>query len=100
MPIRKLRSRKNEGLRQFIVPLYTRPALKFLKGGEPWEYLADVIFGPSTSPPDRALLVRLKELWGELRDDILQAQTQYQPEKKPWGVWFDKKGKGAGNHAR
>ena len=26
---------------------------------------------------------------GELRDDILQAQTQYQPEKKPWGARFD-----------
>jgi hypothetical protein len=30
--------------------------------------------------PDRALLVRLKELWFELRDDILQAQTQYAPD--------------------
>jgi hypothetical protein len=37
-----------------------------------------------------ALLVRLKGLWFELRDDILQAQTQYQPEKKPWGARFDR----------
>ena len=98
MPLRQTRARKNEGLRQFIPMLYERPVLKFLKGGEPWEDLADVIFGPPL--PDRARLVRLKELWGELRDDILQAQAQYQPEKKPWGVRFDKKGKGAGNHAR
>jgi hypothetical protein len=73
MPLRQTRARKNEGLRQFIPMLYERPALKFLKCGEPWEDLADVIFGPPTSRPDRALLVRLKELWFELRVDILAA---------------------------
>ena len=89
MPIRVVRPRKEEGLKKFIIPLYERPALKFLKCGEPWEPIADLLFGPPTSRPDPALLASLKELWAELRADILQAQAQYQPKKKPWGCRFD-----------
>jgi hypothetical protein len=90
MPIRPTRPRKNEGLKQYIVPLYSRPALRFLSGEE-YEPVAQLIFGPCTSRPDHALLASLKELWGELRDDIIAAQQQYAPEKKPWGARFDKK---------
>jgi hypothetical protein len=89
MPIRKLRTRKNEGLKKYIIDLYERPALKFLKSGEPWEPIADLIFGPHTSRPDRALMMRVKATWFELRVDILAAQKQYAPQKKPWGCRFD-----------
>jgi len=53
--------------------------------------LADVIFGPPTSRPSREEIEKLKPLWLELRDDILRAQAQYQPGKKPWGARFDRK---------
>jgi hypothetical protein len=92
LPIRTTRARRNEGLGQYIVPLYTRPTLRFLFGEE-YEPVAELIFGPCTSRPDPALLASLKELWGELREDILAAQAQYQPNKKPWGTKFDKKDK-------
>ena len=32
---------------------------------------------------------QLRELWEELRIDILAAQKQYAPQKKPWGCRFD-----------
>ena len=44
--------------------------------------------GPSDQP-DRAELTELKSLWQELRDDILEAQRLYQPDRKPWGCIFD-----------
>jgi hypothetical protein len=90
MPLRPTRPRKNDGLKQYIVPLYTRPALRFLSGEE-HEPVAHLIFGPCTSRPDPELLERLKALWQELRDDILKAQAKYAPEKKPWGLRFDPK---------
>jgi hypothetical protein len=91
MPIRSTRPRKNDGLRKHIIPLFERPALRFLSGEE-YEPVAQLIFGPCTSRPDRELLERLKPLWAEIRDDILAAQQQYQPGKKPWGARFDKRG--------
>jgi hypothetical protein len=69
--------------------LYERPALKFLKAGEPWEDLADVMFGPPTSWPSPEQIEKLQAIWYELRDDILAAQAQYAPNKKPWGCRFD-----------
>jgi len=65
--------------------LYERPALKFLKFREQWEPIADLIFGPPTSFPDKALVASLKELWRELGADIIAAQQHYQPDKNPWG---------------
>ena len=91
MPTRPMRPRKNEGLKQFIPMLYQRPTLRFLKFMEPWEGLADLIFGPPTSRPAPELIVQLRELWLELRDDIIASQQQYAPTKKPWGCRFDKK---------
>ena len=93
MPIRSTRPRKGEGLIQFIPMLYERPALRFLKFGEPWADLADLMFGPDTSLPDPELLERLKPLWVELREDILRAQAEYAPDKKPWGCRFDGRAK-------
>ena len=80
--------------------LYEKPALKFLKGGEPWEDLADLIFGPIGLYTDKFFnedvrqasfkrLAELQALWVECRGDILEAQAQYAPDKKPWGVRFD-----------
>ena len=106
MPIRKLRSRTNEGLKKFIVPLYERPVLKFIAWSEPYAPLATLIFGYpcGLDAKGKADYVgtgftvvqesQLRELWEELRIDILEAQRQYQPDKKPWGVRFDKKKRG------
>ncbi len=46
-------SRKQEGLKKYIVPLFERPTLKFLRYGEEFRPVADLIFGPSTSWPSR-----------------------------------------------
>jgi len=101
MPIRKLRSRKNEGLRKFILPLYERPVLKFLSWSEPYAPLATLIFGypfglDAKGKADHGGTgftaeqeSQLRELWEELRVDILAAQKQYAPQKKPWGCRFD-----------
>ena len=89
MPIRSMRQRKETGLRKYIVPLLTEPVMRHLRGQE-YDQLADLIYGPRTSYPDRELMVDLKALWRELREDILMAQAQYQPDKKPWAaVRFD-----------
>jgi hypothetical protein len=87
MPRRSRRPKKNQN---WIVPLYTRPVLKFLRRNEPWEPIADLIFGPSTSRPSREEIEKLKQLWAELRADILAAQAQYAPGKKPWGCRFER----------
>ena len=91
MPIRAMRPRKDDGLKKFIVPLYTRHALRFL-ANEEYQPVAQLIFGPPTSKPDRELVEQLKSLWTELREDILAAQAKYAPGKKPWGATrFDRK---------
>jgi hypothetical protein len=77
-------------MQKHIAELYERPALRFLKFGEPWEPLADLLFGPPTDRPDPATLASLETLWLELRADILAAQQIYQPNKKPWGARFDR----------
>ena len=104
MPIRLMRPRKSEGLKQFIVPLYERPVLKFLAWSEPYAPLATLIFGYpyGLSAAGKAShrvngeftaehTALLRDLWLELRGDIIAAQQQYQPDKKPWGARFDKK---------
>jgi hypothetical protein len=103
VPIRKLRSRKNEGLRKFIVPLYEKPVLKFIAWSEPYAPLATLIFGypfgldaqgkanHGTTGFTVEQQAQLRELWEELREDILKAQAQYAPDRKPWGMRFDKK---------
>jgi len=47
------------------------------------------MFGPPTSRPSRDQIEKLKSVWQELRADILAAQAQYAPGKKPWGARFD-----------
>jgi len=101
MPIRKLRSRKNEGLRKFILPLYEKPVLRFLAWSEPYAPLATLIFGypfglDASGKADHGTTgftveqqAQLRELWEELRIDILAAQKLYAPQKKPWGCRFD-----------
>ena len=86
VPIRKLRSRKNEGLRKFIVPLYEKPVLKFLAWAEPHAPLATLIFGypfglDAQGKADHGATgfsveqeSQLRELWEELRVDILAAR--------------------------
>jgi hypothetical protein len=102
MPQRATRPRKNDGLKRYIVKVYTTPALKFLKANEPWEQIADLIYGPVDLYTDKFFnedvreasfkkLAELEQLWTELHADILAAQQQYQPDKKPWGSRFDKK---------
>jgi hypothetical protein len=90
MPTRRIRPRKTGGLRQYLPMLYEKPALKFLKHGEPWEPIADLLFGPSTSWPTPEEIEKLEPVWFELRDDILKAQAFYAPDKKPWGCRFDR----------
>ena len=69
--------------------LYEKPALRFLKNGEPWEPIADLLFGPPTSRPTPEEIEKLKPVWFEMRDDILKAQALCAPDKKPWGCRFD-----------
>jgi hypothetical protein len=100
MPQRATRARKTDGVKQYIVKLYESPTLKFLKCGEPWEPIADLIYGPIELYTDKFFnedvrqegfkrLAELQALWVELRADILAAQAQYAPGKKPWGARFD-----------
>jgi hypothetical protein len=90
MPQRPMRPRKEEGLRKYIPMLYEKPTLKFLKCGEPWEPIADLIYGPPTSRPSPDQIEKLKSVWRELRADILEAQQRYAPRgKPPWGSRFD-----------
>jgi hypothetical protein len=97
MPIRKLRTRKNEGLRKFIVPLYEKPVLKFIAWSEPYAPLATLIFGypfglDAKGKADHGatgFTVEQESQLEELRVDILAAQKQYAPQKKPWGCRFD-----------
>jgi hypothetical protein len=89
--MRLTRRRKDTGLRKYIVPLYTKPVLKFLYDPD-FEPVRDLIYGPGTSYPSRELLAKRKALWRELRDDILEAGRQYAPDRKPWGCRFDSKG--------
>jgi hypothetical protein len=99
MPARR-QTQQRVSMQKYIGMLYEKPALKFLKGGEPWEDLADLIFGPDNVHTDPFFnedvrqagfkrLAELEQLWRELRSDILRAQQEYQPNKKPWGVRFD-----------
>ena len=88
MAQRLMLPRKNEGLRKYIVPLYEKPVRRLLIQEE-YAPVASLIYGP-TDQPDPAELIELKSLWQELRDDILEAQAQYAPEKKPWGCTFDR----------
>ena len=101
MPQRQMRPRKNDGLRHYIVKIYTTPVLKFLSDcGEGWGPIRDLIYGPTGLYTDKFFnedvrqrgfkrLAELQQLWVELRADILAAQAQYAPDKKPWGVRFD-----------
>ena len=59
MPIRATRQRREHGIRKYIEPLYTRPALRFLSGEE-YQPLAHLIFGPPTSWPSREEIEKLK----------------------------------------
>jgi hypothetical protein len=84
--------------------MYEHPVLKFLDPGtdESWGEVRDLIFGPGTDldleirvcNPDvskraRARLAALEQLWRELRSDILAAQQEYSPNRRPWGCRFD-----------
>lgn len=93
MPLRPTRPRKNDGLKKYIAMLYEKPVLKFLKASEPWEPIADLIFGPPTDRPTREEIEKLKPIWHELREDIIAAHSSYQPNKKPWGCRFDRRSK-------
>lgn len=106
MPTRPTRPRKNEGLKQYIVPLYEKPALRFLSG-QPWADVADLIFGPRDVQTHKffnedvrqrgyARLAELRQLWPDLRDAIHEAQARYAPGKKPWGARFDRKARRQG----
>ncbi len=96
MPIRTTRKRRDPGLRRYIVPIYTRPVMKFLYDPD-YEQLKDLIYGLGTRPPKgtgaRGLWNQraeaLRPLWSELREDILSAQQEYMPDKKPWGCRFE-----------
>jgi len=46
-------------------------------------------FDPDVRQRAAARLAELKQLWTELRGDILAAQKQYQPNRPPWGARFD-----------
>jgi len=71
--------------------------LKYLADPET-EPIKNLIYGIGTKPPRgagaRALWDQraeaLKPLWQELREDILAAQVEYMPAKKPWGCRFDR----------
>ena len=99
MPVRK-QTKLQSSMQQYIGLLYQQPALKFLKHDEPWEDLADLIFGPSDLCTDKFFnedvrqkgfkrLEELRKLWVEFRGDIVSAHKHYQPKKKPWGCRFD-----------
>ena len=101
MPIRATRPRKNEGLRQFIVPIMQNPTMRFLKCNQEWEPLADLIYGPDRLYTDKfflesvrregfARLAELKTLWLELREPILQAAAEHMPDREVWATRFDK----------
>jgi hypothetical protein len=103
MPIRSVRPRRSEGLKDYIPLLYESASLPFLKSSEPWEGLADLIFGPTDVCTDpffaewvrregEAKLTALHKLWDQLRDDILEAHEHYRPGTLPWAAkMFDKK---------
>jgi hypothetical protein len=89
-------------MQKHITMLYEHPVCKFLApgGGENWGPIRDLIYGPTDLHTDKFFnedvrqtgfkkLAELKALWMELRADILAAQAQYAPEKKPWGARFD-----------
>jgi hypothetical protein len=86
MPARK-QTQLKASTQKHIVMLYEKPIFKFLKAGEVWEDLADLIYGPLETNFKR--LAELEQLWGEVREDILRAQQEYQPNRKPWGTRFD-----------
>lgn len=91
MPLRK-QTQLQASLRNMVVPLYTRPALKFLSHGQEYEPLRVLIYGPDTSfyNPTPAETEALRELWHELRSDILAAQAEHMPKNRPWGCRFDR----------
>src|SRR6266545_2922471 len=102
MPIRPTRPRKSDGLKKYIVKLYQDPLLRFFSHVDEWGPISDLIYGPVGLHTDNFFnedvrkrgferLAALKELWGELREDILEAQQQHQPNKKPWGARFDRR---------
>ena len=106
MPIRVTRPRKGDALKQFIAMLYERPSLSYLRASEPWEEIADLIYGPPDLMTDRffddevrqkslAKLESLKRRWSEIRNQILQVQAQY-TVRKPWGSRFDRGGRSEG----
>ena len=79
--------------------VYANPVYGYLRGGE-WEPIEDLIYGAValyTDPffnedvrkPGFERLASLRELWQELREDILAAQQQYAPDKELSGVRFD-----------
>jgi hypothetical protein len=88
MPTRTTRPRKEQGLRKYIIPLLKGPAMRFLAGSE-WDPVADLIWGPA-GRLDKAAMAKLRKLWLELREPILEAQAKYMPNKKPWGCRFDR----------
>jgi hypothetical protein len=95
MPKRKM-SQRSASLQKMIEPLYTRPALRHIAWAEDCAFLATLIFGPpcGLNATQRARLsaedlADLRELWREMRADILVAQAAHAPEKIPWGCRFD-----------
>jgi hypothetical protein len=84
--------------------LYESSTLRFLSTDEPWGDLRDLIFGSTDICTDpffnedirrkgEARLAVLRELWNELRVDILKAHKRYRPGTLPWAAkMFDKPG--------
>jgi len=64
---------------------------------EDYQQVKELIYGLGTRPPKgtgaRKLWDQraedLRPLWQELGSDILRAQQEYAPNKKPWGSRFD-----------
>ncbi|HWP23512.1 MAG TPA: hypothetical protein VNM15_04925 [Candidatus Binatia bacterium] len=50
--------------------------------------MCDLIFGP-LDQPDQEHMRQLKELWYDLRDDILAARDRYRPGAPIWGSRFE-----------
>jgi hypothetical protein len=104
MPARR-QTQLKASIQKDIAMLYEHPVCKFLAPGsdEGWGPVRDLIYGPGCDlemyldkffdadvrQRAAARLAELRALWVELRSDILAAQAQYAPEKKPWGCRFD-----------
>jgi hypothetical protein len=86
MPVRKKRELLSSTKKE-IAMLFQRPTFRFLRDGESWAPIADLIFGPQNTP-SREEVEKLRQLWSELRNQILEAQAEYRGVK-PWACRFD-----------